>query len=82
MSTRCTVRDVRSQMTDQQFWDHVYQVNIGAPDDDGPDLDDFGPDVPMTGTPCPECGEAGACAWDANGRPLIHAVKGTSGDDS
>lgn len=24
-------------------------------------------------TSCPECGEVGACAYDAEGRPLIHA---------
>lgn len=38
---------------------------------DGPDLD-----APLGGEPCPECGEAGACAWDAEGRPLIHALSG------
>lgn len=27
-------------------------------------------------TPCVECGETGACAWDAEGRPLIHAHNG------
>lgn len=28
--------------------------------------------------PCPECGERGACAWDDEGRPLIHASEGTN----
>ena len=80
--TWCTVRHTRAQMTDAEFWQHVYQDHVAPQDDDGPDLDDYGPDVPMTGTPCPECGEAGACAWDVEGRPLIHAAKGTSEDDS
>ena len=27
------------------------------------------------GKPCPECGERGACAYDAEGRPLIHVAQ-------
>ena len=29
-------------------------------------------------TPCPECGELGACAYDAEGRPMIHVEIGAS----
>lgn len=32
------------------------------------------PDAPPLGTPCPLCGEAGACDYDMYGRPLIHAI--------
>lgn len=31
-------------------------------------------DPQMSSEPCPECGEHGACAWDSEGRPLIHAL--------
>ncbi len=30
------------------------------------------------GGPCPDCGAPGACGWDSEGRPLIHA---TGADD-
>jgi hypothetical protein len=26
-------------------------------------------------TPCPECGQVGACAYDADGRALIHVTE-------
>ena len=47
----------------------------------GPDHDDD--DYSSTtwqDSPCPECGESGACAWDAEGRPLVHAID-TSAED-
>jgi hypothetical protein len=39
-------------------------------------------DVPpssLDADPCVLCGEAGACGWDLEGRPLIHAI---SNDDA
>lgn len=75
----CLVRDRRAGMTDDEFWADVYPGHTPPPDS-GADLDDeavdYGPDgdVPVS-EPCPECGEPGACAWDAEGRPLIHAVR-------
>lgn len=30
-------------------------------------------EIQLSAEPCRECGEVGACAWDAEGRPLIHA---------
>lgn len=68
----CAVRARRARMTDEEFWDDVYgdHTASGEPDFDGrhPDID-----VPVA-EPCPACGAAGACSWDAEGRPLIHAV--------
>lgn len=29
----------------------------------------------LTSTPCPVCGEVGACGYDAEGRALIHATE-------
>jgi hypothetical protein len=43
--------------------------------DGPPDLDE---PVSLNADPCPLCGEQGACAYDDEARPLIHAL---SGDD-
>jgi hypothetical protein len=39
--------------------------------EDGPPELDF---VPLVDEPCPVCDSTTACGWDAEGRPLIHAV--------
>jgi len=68
----CPKADQRDAMTDEEFWAHV------CPDDDDryidpePDLDD---DVQLSASACPKCGEVGACAYDAEGRALIHALR-------
>lgn len=60
----------RAAMSDGEFWDHVLERHPGHEfDTDGPDLD-----VQVSRGPCPECGEPGACAWDSEGRALIHAT--------
>jgi hypothetical protein len=49
----------------------------GCPCADGPELQPTEPDldwISLTGEPCPVCGAEGACANDAEGRPLIHAL--------
>lgn len=41
----------------------------------GPVIEQDGPDIELeslTVEPCPLCGAAGACAYDAEGRPMIH----------
>jgi hypothetical protein len=62
-------------MTDDEFWDDVAE-SLQAQDREN--LTDVSPDdeVPVT-EPCPECGAAGACGWDSEGRPLIHALSRT-----
>ena len=52
------------------------QPDWGPLDDDGLDTDGDEPVdvVSYTQEPCPACGETGACAWDSEGRPLIHAI--------
>lgn len=71
----CPEADARDAMTDDEFWEHV-AANLTGPswdmDDSGPDLD-----VAIAATPCAECGASGACAYDSEGRALIHA----GGDD-
>jgi hypothetical protein len=52
-------------------WTCVFQ-----PGDEEPDEDALIESLPVTSLdtkPCLECGEAGACAYDSEGRPLIHA---------
>lgn len=60
-------------MDDDAFWAHV----LGG--SDLYEADDF--DVPISnqGAPCPECGETGACGYDAEGRAMVHI---TTDDDA
>lgn len=60
----CPEHEQRAAMTDNEFWEHVY------PPEPEPELDDDQPEEQAER--CPECGSTGACAYDADGRPLIH----------
>jgi hypothetical protein len=69
----CPEADLRDAMTDGEFWEHVAAHlghNTEHIDYDGPDID-----VAVSADPCLECGEVGACAYDAEGRALIHAAR-------
>ncbi len=60
-------------MTDEEFWEDVAASLIGPQWDD----DDAGDDIDsLNADPCPECGSTGACGWDSEGRPMIHAIRG------
>lgn len=67
----CPEADERDAMSDVEFWEHVFPQS--APDDSL-----FGEDGPverllsLVVEPCPVCGSDGACAYDTEGRPLIH----------
>ncbi|EYR64267.1 hypothetical protein N866_13530 [Actinotalea ferrariae CF5-4] len=67
----CPESAARAAMGDGEFWEHVLQRPGHEFEVDGPDLE-----VQVSRDPCPECGEPGACAWDSEGRPLIHASDG------
>lgn len=74
----CPEIDKRDAMDDGEFWDYVLNgIEPGTPQD----VNDWEPDEnfyeyePWNREPCPECGGHGACAYDQEGRPLIHAVK-------
>lgn len=60
---------------DAEFWDRVFHQER-PPEPDPPEPDDVAEWEleSRIGTPCPECGQRGACAYDAEGRPMIHVV--------
>jgi hypothetical protein len=81
----CPEADKRAAMTDGEFWEHVL---LGGPPDDSYDPDDD-PNIPdqrehevetRLARPCAECGQMGACGYDAEGRPMIHVENDTDDD--
>jgi hypothetical protein len=77
--SRCREAELRAAMDDGEFWAHVF--GLDGPDDYDPDLDWNAP-VPTAldlAEPCPECGATGACAYDSEGRALIHAIDAEDG---
>lgn len=63
----CPEADMRDAMSDDEFWAHV-EPTWGY-DDERPDLD-----AAIAQDVCGECGSTGACAYDSEGRALIHAT--------
>jgi hypothetical protein len=60
----------RDALDDSAFWGRVHPNLVDLVDDcDQDDLDDLQP-VPQS---CLVCGAIGACMYDAEGEPLIHA---------
>jgi len=72
---KCEAMVRRDGMTDSEFWEDVFHPD-GVPDFDIPE-----DDLPETalGSPCPECGQVGACSYDAEGRAMIHVVQEDDG---
>ncbi len=68
----CPATRRRAGMTDEEFWEDVGNSIQGTAD--GAELVEVYPEFVLD-TTCPLCGAYGACAWDANGRPLIHATE-------
>jgi hypothetical protein len=72
----CPEAELRASMTDDEFWAHVFPQVVPESWDLEPsdiDADDMA-QLTDVGT-CPECGQFGACAYDAEGRPLLHAIR-------
>jgi hypothetical protein len=68
----CPERELRDSMTEDEFWAHVYRDYLGV-HELAEELEDI--ETPtLVGSPCPECGAAGACGYDTEGRALIHAL--------
>ena len=65
----CPDADARDAMNDSEFWAHVYPSTTTDELYDQPEVD-----VQIADVPCNECGEIGACAYDVEGRPLIHTT--------
>lgn len=68
----CPEAAYRDSLDDEQFWDYV--LGNRRPGDPADELDVDGTDVAVSSQydPCPECGERGPCAYDAEGRPMVH----------
>lgn len=66
----CPEATQRDAMSDGEFWEHVFG---GGPEVEyEPDAEELQAVADLT--PCPECGEFGPCAYDVDGRALVHLV--------
>jgi hypothetical protein len=69
----CPDRERRNSLSDDEFWKEVFGIPL---DIEGPltesEAEAIENDWYMV-KPCVQCGATGPCAYDAEGRPLIHA---------
>lgn len=71
--TFCASSPEAAAMSDGEFWSNVYADRGDMESEQAPAIDD---DLAQRlASPCMECGATGACAWDSEGRPLIHPLK-------
>ena len=77
----CPEAALRDAMDDGEFWDHVFNGDREPVDHYDEDFN-IPPEVAAAweletrlANPCPECGQHGACAYDAEGRALIHVTE-------
>lgn len=68
MRGNCTEREMRAGLSDAEFWEHVFPDTYSDSDPYQPDPNE------LRLEPCPHCHSTGACAYDAEGLPLIHAI--------
>lgn len=67
----CPEAEFRASLDDGEFWDYV--LNGVRPGEEPEVHFEEDPDaVEDYGGPCEACGAVGACAYDMDGRPLIH----------
>jgi len=71
----CPDADERDEIEDAEFWERVLGQSTPEPFEDDLEID---PQLAVE--PCPVCGSSGACAYDAEGRALIHTTD--DGEDS
>lgn len=72
----CSLATFSDALDDGDFWEWVFHRRL--PTDPHPDDgDDQYFDIPELHDQqqCPECGEYGACGYDAEGRPMVHVTK-------
>jgi hypothetical protein len=72
----CPEADELDALSDGEFWDRVAEsFGVGGGPDTEPDFDDMEPtDEELHRPPCEVCGSIGACGYDTEGLPLIHAI--------
>lgn len=68
----CASSPEAAAMDDGEFWDNVASSIMSDPYPHDPSHEAI--DAFLHGDPCEECGAVGACGWDSEGRPLIHAL--------
>lgn len=73
----CPEAAERDEMDEAEFWERVYPQHGYEPFDDGTDQD---LDAAVSSPPCTLCGASGACGWDSEGRPMIHAISEEDSD--
>jgi hypothetical protein len=61
-------------MRDEEFW-HDVAASLGAVPNEDDEMEPVYNGFSLDVEPCPECGEIGACGYDSQGRPMIHALK-------
>lgn len=76
----CPEADERAAMSDAEFWDRVAANLTTEPYEYDPNDEALDPPN-LTAHPCPVCGAAGACGYDAEGRAMIHALATEDPDD-
>lgn len=76
----CPEAAFRDSLDDGDFWNYVLLGILPGQErfDDGP-YDDGPPEVTYTAPSCPVCGSITECAYDDQGRPLIHAREDDDG---
>lgn len=73
----CKESELRFQMTDEEFWNHVYYGPWHVPPVDGDDedwLDGSYDETSQQWRRCLECGATAECGRDEEDRPWTHAV--------
>ena len=79
----CREADARDTMSDENFWHHVLVAPFSNHADENAydwSVEQYS-EAAQIQVPCPECGGFGACGYDAEGRPLIHATFRDEADD-
>lgn len=68
----CPDHERRAALSDGEFWEEVLDVSLAF---EGPMIEPGDDEIVyLEEQRCAECGTTGPCAYDAEGRPLIHVI--------